>query len=82
MENRFIDDTCADCDPEVRRKILREEYEAKHTVLMERYRQAKKDGDANLMQDLETSIQNLVVVTRSPNFEIGLVRGSMDVLWN
>ncbi|KAG9253386.1 uncharacterized protein F5Z01DRAFT_658684 [Emericellopsis atlantica] len=82
MENRLINDTCADCDPEVRRKILREEYEAKHAILMERYRQAKKDGDVNLMQDLETRIQNLVVVTRSRNFEISPVRGGMDVLWN
>lgn len=81
IQDRLINDTCADCDPEVRRKMLRAAYEQERVRLVARYREAKAAGDVALMASLEHQMMMGVSEVRAANFEIGLVKGDVDVAW-
>lgn len=78
---RFIDDTCADCDPSVRRKMLRAAYEQERARLVARYCEARGAGDGALMAELEHRMVMDISEVRTANFEIGLARGDVDVTW-
>jgi hypothetical protein len=77
VRSRFIDDTCADCDPGVRRKMLRAAYEQERVRMVERYREARAAGDEELMARLEYQMTGAVDEMRRANFEVG--RG---LLWS
>lgn len=81
MQRRFINDTCADCDPGVRRKMLRAAYEQERARMVACYCEAKAAGDGSLMEELEHRMMMDVNEVRTANFEIGLARGDVDVAW-
>lgn len=64
-------DTCAECDPERRRQVLRARYEQDLALLGRRYADARLDGDTVLMGELEWEICRLVSDVRAGNFEAG-----------
>lgn len=79
MPNRFISNTCADCDPAVRRKIIRAKYEHHHHRLMMKYIEIKKKRDKVRMAELKAEMLQCVNEVRRGNFEISLVRDGGDV---
>lgn len=80
-QKRFINDTCADCNPQVRRKMLRASYEYNQSKLMEEYVKAKATGNKTRMASLEVQMTKDVCAVRAANYEIGLVRNNVDVDW-
>lgn len=84
IRSRFIDDTCADCDPGVRRKMLRAVYEQERARMVERYRGARAAGDGELMGRLEHQMKVAVDGMRRANFDVGcglLGSDDGDVKW-
>lgn len=70
-ERQWMHDTCAECDPERRRRVLRARYEQDLALLGRRYADARLDGDTVLMGELEWEICRLVSDVRAGNFEAG-----------
>jgi hypothetical protein len=67
-----INDTCAECDPAVRRRILRMRYEEDRAVLMRVYMDAKKAGDQALMARVEEMMNQAVSEVRAGNFAVSV----------
>lgn len=67
-----INDTCAECDPAVRRRILRMRYEEDRAVLMRVYMDAKKAGDQVLMARVEEMMNQAVNEVRAGNFAVSV----------
>lgn len=81
VQHKYLNDTCAKCDPESRRRRVKLEYEYRHAELMQLYMAAKKAGDENTMARLEQLIAENTRVTRQKNFEVSLVSRDPDVVW-
>ncbi|KAH7145869.1 hypothetical protein B0J13DRAFT_329838 [Dactylonectria estremocensis] len=81
IQYRFLNDTCAKCDPEQRRRRVKLEYECRHAELMQLYLAAKKVGNKDAMTRLEHMMTENTHSTRQRNFEVGLVRRDPDVMW-
>ena len=75
---RFINDTCADCDPGARRKMLQAWYEQQRAELVRQYSEAKKADDPVAMANLERQMIRGVSEMRTANFEISLARGDIE----
>lgn len=71
---RYINDTCAPCDPALRHHALRAAYEHKHGVLMQQYMEAKAAGDGAEMASLEVAMHKGVNYLRRANFKASLAR--------
>lgn len=82
MRYQFIYDTCAKCDPEARRRLVRQEYDYRHQELFRRYLVAKEEGDGTAMRRLEGLMMENTLMTRERNFEVGQVRRDLDVRFN
>ncbi|KAH7017660.1 hypothetical protein EDB80DRAFT_773040 [Ilyonectria destructans] len=81
VQHKYLNDTCAKCDPESRRRRVKLEYEYRHAELMQLYMAAKKAGDENTMARLEQLMAENTRVTRQKNFEVSLVSRDPDVVW-
>ena len=81
QRRRFIYDTCANCDPEHRRRVLKKHHDERHALLMSLYLKAKIEGDLAAMADLEALMIKAVQDMRRQNFEISLIRRNATVLW-
>lgn len=68
VKHRYINDTCARCDPAARQKFLRATYEYEHGLLMQEYITAKKEGDTASMARLEDKMVSNVKDVRAANF--------------
>ncbi|KAH6895324.1 hypothetical protein B0T10DRAFT_477653 [Thelonectria olida] len=81
MRYQFIYDTCAKCDPEARRRRVKQEYDFRHQELMKMYMAAKKTGDRDAMTYAEDMMMENTLMTREKNFEVGLVQSDPDVMF-
>ncbi|KAH8172862.1 hypothetical protein LIA77_07117 [Sarocladium implicatum] len=81
QRQRFIYDTCASCDPEYRRRVLKKQYDKRHALLISLYLKAKADGDNEAMKELENLMVQAVQDMRRQNFEISLIRRNAMVAW-
>jgi hypothetical protein len=68
MKHRYINDTCARCDPAAKQKFLRATYEYEHNLLMDEYIAAKKIGNTAAMARLEEQMDRDVKDVRTANF--------------
>lgn len=80
--HRFINDTCARHDPNVRRKAVQREYEAKRCQLTRDYTAAKEVGDGARMAQLEQEMTEAVRKVMQGNIEINHVAGNHEVQWH
>ncbi|KAF4977074.1 hypothetical protein FZEAL_6352 [Fusarium zealandicum] len=78
---QYLDDTCAACDPEARRRRVRLDYETRHAELITRYMTAKSMGDGDAMARVERLVMKNASITRERNFEIGTPGRDEDVMW-
>lgn len=80
--HQYLDDTCADCDPEAQRRRVKNDYEARHAELMAQYIAAKRMGEGPAtMAKLERLAMENTNTARARNFEVGLLRREADVMW-
>ncbi|KAM5348349.1 hypothetical protein ACJ41O_008173 [Fusarium nematophilum] len=77
---QYLNDTCAACDPEARRRRVRQDYETRHAELMAQYMAAKRAGDGDGMARVEQLVMENARMTRERNFEVGLLRQEEDVV--
>lgn len=82
IHHHFVNDTCAQCDPEVKRKEVCVNYKKCHARLMREYCEAKRAQDQAAMSRIEQLMTELVQKVRVDNFEISLARHDPDVLWS
>ncbi|KAM0420568.1 hypothetical protein ACHAPT_011614 [Fusarium lateritium] len=78
---QYLDDTCAACDPEARRRRVRLDYETRHAELMALYMAAKRSGDGDAMARVEQLVMENARTTMERNFEISPPRRDEDVMW-
>ncbi|KAI8686008.1 hypothetical protein FSOLCH5_005670 [Fusarium solani] len=78
---QYLDDTCAACDPEARRRRVRLDYESRHAELMALYIAAKRSGDGDAMARVEQLVMENARTTMERNFEISPSRRDESVMW-
>ncbi|KAJ3516776.1 hypothetical protein NM208_g14797 [Fusarium decemcellulare] len=78
---QYLNDTCAACDPEARRRRVRLDYETRHAELMAQYMMAKRLGDGDAMALVEQLVVENARTTMERNFEIGTPRTEEEVMW-
>lgn len=78
---QYLDDTCAACDPEARRRRVRLDYESRHAELMALYIAAKRSGDGDAMARVEELVMENARTTMERNFEISPSRRDESVMW-
>ncbi|RSL58150.1 hypothetical protein CEP54_007961 [Fusarium duplospermum] len=78
---QYLDDTCAACDPEARRRRVRLDYESRHAELMALYIAAKRTGDGDAMARVEQLVMENARTTMERNFEISPSRRDESVMW-
>jgi hypothetical protein len=81
QRQRFIYDTCAGCDPEHARTVLKQHYEQSHSQLMALYLQAKVEGDTEWMKAIEQLMIMAAQDMRRENFNLSLTRRHGLVVW-
>lgn len=81
QRERFFHDTCAGCDPEHRRRVLKTHYEERHNLLMALFMRAKNEDDHESMAAIEALMIKAVQDVARQNYEISLTRRGTEVLW-
>ncbi|KAL0933226.1 uncharacterized protein CTRU02_212189 [Colletotrichum truncatum] len=79
----FINDSCAACHRPMNYRQIRALYEAKHSVLMAEYREAKSTGNEEKMRRLQRAMIRNTQLSRLGNFAVSLTRDAPcgDVQW-
>ncbi|KAJ4270421.1 hypothetical protein NW762_002102 [Fusarium torreyae] len=78
---QHLNDTCAACDPAVRRRRVRQDFENRQAELVKQYITAKKTGDFQAMMHVEELVMKNVTGSMERNFEISMPMQEEDVMW-
>jgi hypothetical protein len=71
--------TCAQCDPEVRRKVLLRTYWKRREDLVQQWREATDQGDLDKAKAILERMNKDIAEMKTANAEIGLARQSDEV---